>query len=131
MVLLARHVKPGLWNEGLGCIMGIEGSEIGGICLKPQGLLILILLGAGWLVTTGLTKLIVLKRGFVGLLLELIALLGLELLVIHLALELWLIKLLGLLVALLFLLRLVILLLLRGPVLLLALGLVVVVLLGG
>ena len=131
MVLLARHVKPGLWNEGLGCIMGVEGSEIGGIGLKPQGLLILILLGAGWLVTTGLTKLIVLKRGFVGLLLELIALLGLELLVIHLALELWLIKLLGLLVALLFLLRLVILLLLRGPVLLLALGLVVVVLLGG
>ena len=131
MVLLARHVKPGLWNEGLGCIMGVERSEIGGIGLKPQGLLILILLGAGWLVTTGLTKLIVLKRGFVGLLLELIALLGLELLVIHLALELWLIKLLGLLVALLFLLRLVILLLLRGPVLLLALGLVVVVLLGG
>ena len=131
MVLLARHVKPGLRNEGLGYIMGVEGCEIGGIGLKPQGLLILILLGAGWLVTTGLTKLMVLERGFAGFLLELIALLGLELLVIHLALELRLIKLLGLLVALLFLIRLVILLLLRGPVLLLALGLVVIVLLGG
>ena len=130
MVLLARHVKPGLGNEGLGCIMGVEGSEIGGIGLKPQGLLILlILLRAGWLVTTGVIKLLVLEGGFARLLLKLITSVRLELLVIHLILVLGLIKL-RLLVDSLFLLRLVKLLLL-GPILLLALGLVAIVLLWG
>jgi len=119
MVLVARHVKPGLRNERLGYIMGVEGCKFGGICLKPQGLLILILLGAGWLVTTGLTKLLVFEGTFL-----LLIHLRLELLVIRLVL--WLVKL--LFVPLLLLLRLVILLLV--PVLLLF-GLIAVVLLGG
>ena len=111
-------------------IRGVEGGEIGGIGLKPQGLLILlILLRAGWLVTTGVTKLLILEGGFARLLLKLITSVRLELLVIHLILVLGLIKL-RLLVDSLFLLRLVKLLLL-GPILLLALGLVAIVLLWG
>ena len=111
-------------------IRGVEGGEIGGIGLKPQGLLILlILLRAGWLVTTGVIKLLVLEGGFARLLLKLITSVRLELLVIHLILVLGLIKL-RLLVDSLFLLRLVKLLLL-GPILLLALGLVAIVLLWG
>lgn len=126
MVLLTRHVEPGLGHEGLWYIRGVEGGEIGGIGLKPQGLLILLIL-LGWLV--GVSKLLVLEGGFVRLLLKLITSVRLELLVIHLILVLGLIKL-RLLVTLLFLLRLVKLLLL-GPILLLTLGLVAIVLLWG